>query len=347
PLIADSALDWVDDGVQGTNGWRAGYYNLTLDEDGSYAAADFIEFLPEHWRGNAWRIVESNAPWTFLAREDVHPNGTNSAPNEEHWAIRRWVSDFEGPVEITWHARETNLAGTGVTGVLFVNDEQVDRVTIPGGDAVGVFRTVYRSVVPGDTIDLALSPEGVGDRLDGSDGSATRLIIRERVPFPVPFRVNLGGPEAIDSLGRLWLGDPGVNTDVLGIRPDDLGGGNVITNWCGASATIASPYSMANSGDLAIFGSMRWDLGNDESPYRLEIPIENGSYTVNAYFCEQCCPHRHFSLSIEDEIVAADVHSGLYAAGVQQVGQLSFGTAGSPIVVTDEVLDIVLTGCPD
>src|SRR5690606_17619447 len=64
-------------------------------------------------------------------------------------------------------------------------------------------------------------------------------------------------------------------------------------------------------------------------------------------FCEQCCPHRHFSLSIEDEIVAADVHSGLYAAGVQQVGQLSFGTAGSPIVVTDEVLEIELTGCPE
>lgn len=348
PLIADSALDWVDDGVQGTAGWFAGYYNLTTDADATYAADDFMPFAPEHWRGTAWRIVESNAPWTFLAREDVHPNGSNSAPNEEHWAIRRWVSDRNAPVEVTWHAREVNLAGTGVTALLFVNGVQVDGATIPGGDGVGVTRTVRTRVAVGDTIDLALTPEGTaGDRSDGSDGSATRLIIRERELFDIPLRINTGGPAAIDSIGRLWLGDPGANADVLNIRPNDAGGSNAIesSGWCTAAASIDEPLSMGHPGDRAVFGSIRWDLGGDGIPYIYEIPLPNGEYTVNLYFCEACCPNRHYSIAIQDEVVEPDVHSGFFAAGTQQVGVLSYGTADAPIVVEDMVLKIELTGC--
>ena len=51
-IIADSFDDWSADGEQGANNWYNGYYNLTTDFDFSYELDDFIEYAPEHWRGN-------------------------------------------------------------------------------------------------------------------------------------------------------------------------------------------------------------------------------------------------------------------------------------------------------
>ena len=74
------------------------------------------------------------------------------------WTIRRWTSDIDADVAITWGTREVNLGGSGVTGVLFINDEQVDGRAVMGGDSVGYIRTVYTTVAAGDTVDLALTP---------------------------------------------------------------------------------------------------------------------------------------------------------------------------------------------
>src|SRR5690606_24745356 len=135
--------------------WYYGYYNLTADPDQTYSVDDFLEFVNElgpvggpvtpegnHWTGAARELTtEAMGPWTMLGQEDTHPNGTNSAPNEEHWTIRRWVSDFEGPVTIHWHIRATNTAGgAGTTGILFVNGVELDRFSVAGTDGIGVTR---------------------------------------------------------------------------------------------------------------------------------------------------------------------------------------------------------------
>ena len=190
--VADSFADWSTTGTQGEKGWYYGYYNYTLDGDKEYATEDFIPFKNEagpgggavtpdgnNWTGSAWDLEPSGGPWTFLAQEGTHPNGTNSPPNHEHWTIRRWVCDRDMPdAEITWHLRKTNLNGSGVGGKLFVNGEEIDSARIAGDDSAGVTRTVQVALSEGDIIDLAHTPVGPGgDRADGSDGSANRLTI--------------------------------------------------------------------------------------------------------------------------------------------------------------------------
>ena len=129
-VIADSADDWSSSGTQGENNWSNGYYNLTEDElvdEGIYQAEDFIEFenlgagavdpFGNHWTGTQWQLFDgAPGPWTRIGRENTHPNGTNSAPSEEHWTIRRWESDLSGTVFVQWHMRHTNVAcgGNGV-----------------------------------------------------------------------------------------------------------------------------------------------------------------------------------------------------------------------------------------
>jgi hypothetical protein len=201
PPLADSLDDWSTTGTQGERGWFNGYYNRTLDQldaDGVYQANDFIPFTnsagaaggpvdPEgnHWNGTAYDLTADGGPWTTLGAGATHPNGTNSAPNDEHWTVRRWVADdLEAPtaLELTWLMQKTNLNADGVTGKLFVNGEEVDSATIAGNDGVGVERKFYVNANPGDVIDLALTPQGLTNDGDGSDGSFNRLTVRDELP---------------------------------------------------------------------------------------------------------------------------------------------------------------------
>jgi len=202
-MVADSSVDWSDVGAQGVGGWYYGYYNLTIDEDFIYDPDDFIEFLndvgPEggavspdgnHWTGANWDLTTlGEGPWTMIGLEAIHPNGANSAPFEEHWPIRRWVSDRDANVNLIWHMRKTNLNGAGVSGFLFINGEEVDMAAIGGRDGVGVTRSVPFALSEGDVIDLALTPIGAnGNTADSSDGSANWLKIAQtdgEVPPPV------------------------------------------------------------------------------------------------------------------------------------------------------------------
>ena len=188
-LLADSYDEFS--GIQGQDDWQYGYRNLTLDggDIESYDAEnDFIAFDDqEHWRPG-WRLAPSAAPWTlFNGPEGSHPNGTNSAPNEEHWTVRRWTADeltSETPIGLKWHTRKTNLNGTGVTGSLFVNGEMVDSASFAGNDGVGQIRTWYANLNPGDVVDLALTPVGPdGNSTDGSDGSANWLRVDTYIPI--------------------------------------------------------------------------------------------------------------------------------------------------------------------
>jgi hypothetical protein len=199
PPIADSIADWSLDGEQGVENWFYGYYNLTLDADQVYAVDDFIEFFNEfgplggpvdpagnHWDGTMWDLLAGGGPWSEIGQENTHPNGTNSAPGEEHWTIRRWVSDIDGDAALTWHIRKLNPNGTGVTGILFLNGEEIDRATIAGQDSIGVIRNVDVVLSDGDIVDLALTPEGLnGDLGDGSDGSANWLLVSSDSGGPV------------------------------------------------------------------------------------------------------------------------------------------------------------------
>jgi len=115
--IANSITEFS--GNQGQNGWFYGYRyfydGLTVDYD---AATEFVAFtggegqgawdgFGQQWTGSAWDLNTAGAaPWTYLAAEQVHPNGSNSGP-EEDWVIRRWVaSELAGP---TWLGVQWNV----------------------------------------------------------------------------------------------------------------------------------------------------------------------------------------------------------------------------------------------
>lgn len=222
-ILADSFDDWSTTGVQGNKGWFGGYYNLTLDTaQPGYSDVDFTPFPrnPQFpncdrtvnvWDGNQWNLdCGGGAPWTELGREALHPNGTNSAPNQEHWAIRRWVSTYAGDTFVTWHARKTNLNGGGVTAHLLVNGVELGVATIAGNDGTGVTRKTIVQLRVGDRVDLALDPTNTdGTRGDGADGSATRLSIDKFTAPPVPDVSTVGYVVLVSAflgLGALLLG---------------------------------------------------------------------------------------------------------------------------------------------
>jgi len=181
-VIADSQAQWTTTGAQGQNGWFNGYYNRTLDANGVYDSSDLTLFTPTNWNGSSYSLnpPANSGPWTSLGNQDTHPNGTNSAPNQEHWTVRRWVSNTTAPLALNWDMKKTNLnaGGNGVTGILFVNGVQKDAWTIGPTDGVGVNRTFFANVNTGDVIDLALTPNGA----DGADGSINHLRVNNTIP---------------------------------------------------------------------------------------------------------------------------------------------------------------------
>ena len=55
--------------------------------------------------------------------------------------------------------------------------------------------------------------------------------IMGQAALDLPIRINCGGGQVTDSNGNVWLADQVVNVDPLGIRPNDIGGGQAIVNW--------------------------------------------------------------------------------------------------------------------
>jgi len=296
PWIADSYFDWSATGEQGAKGWTNGYYNWTTDPDQTYAEDDFVAFTPAMWRGAAWRIVSANAPWTTIGRGDVHPNGRNNT--NEHWAIRRWVSDRAAKVEITWHARKTNLNPNGVTGILFVNAFEIDRATLHGRDGVGVTRTQVVDIRVGDKIDLALTPIGVcGDTADGSDGSFNYLTIRE---------VPATGPVSYANIANSMAGFSGVQGQngwsygFYDVRDDVTNGDGVY------SADEFTPF------EQVYWTGAKWDMAPNVAPWT-ELTCLGGHPAGNG----QGEPSVHWAVRrwVSDVDGEIEIHGFFYNAG--------------------------------
>lgn len=265
-VLADSIIEFT--GVQGSNDWYNGYRNVTVDGAGFINYDPVAHFIPyvggpdqgafngtsQMWTGSGWSLnTGGSGPWTSQSAQDIHSNGTNTvAAPQEHWAIRRWVAaelTNETPVAIVWRVAKVNTSGTGVTGSLHVNGNRVDFITIAGNNAANPARRFYVMLNPGDTVDLAHTPEGLNsDRRDSSDGSITWFIVDGRVPAnPVqpngtPFTGHL--PRVLDvdydhAMGRVtltWRSLSGRNYTVQA-APEIAGGwGNVVTGHASAGA---------------------------------------------------------------------------------------------------------------
>ncbi len=189
--VADSEADWSVTGTQGENGWTYGFYRRELDPDRAYDEAAFEPFPRDNgswgptnaWNGTAWDWYAGDPPWTFLGRDTAQPNGLDDGG--ETWPIRRWTAEVAGPLAVEWHVRRTGTGGNGVTVMLFHRGVLVDDDSIEGLDTTGITRmSVIQDVLPGDTVDLAVGPEGPDGVPDASGDSVVVNCAIWQMPDP-------------------------------------------------------------------------------------------------------------------------------------------------------------------
>ena len=163
-LIADSIPEFS--GNQGGNGWFYGYWDRKGDGNGTYEAGDFIPFPrgtgnilagTNFWNGSKWDFPATDPSFVELTASGGHPNAENgNAVLPVHWAIRRYVSEANGPLRISGILAcqsQNGLCGDGVIGRIFVDGVEVFQ------RAVRFSSEGYSIVVSanlGSTIDLVI-----------------------------------------------------------------------------------------------------------------------------------------------------------------------------------------------
>lgn len=183
-VIADSVADYSD--VQGQDNWYYGYF----DGDGGdpFGPGDFeqLTYGPSSFLAGVsyWQIQDGpGGYWTLLDEIGGHPNGLAPASNRLrviHWAVRRYVSEVDGLIQITGNLRDRNgNGGDGVTGRIFVDGVEVFTQSINNGDATGFDYDFTVTVNAGSIIDFAIDSKGN----DQNDATGFDAVITQ-VPEP-------------------------------------------------------------------------------------------------------------------------------------------------------------------
>ena len=125
--LANSVTEFS--GVQGQANWSYGYWNKKTDADGQYSASEFVPFpnagggfgANNFWTGAAWDWFNGDPPFTQLTSLGGQPSGDNgNAALPSHWAVRRYVSEANGPLKISGTITHTSdwvyVTATGIAG---------------------------------------------------------------------------------------------------------------------------------------------------------------------------------------------------------------------------------------
>ncbi len=187
--IADSIAEFS--GTQGQYNWFYGYYDKTVDANQTYQSQDFIQFpsspgpygSANYWTGSSWDWYNGNPPWTELNSNGGHPNGSNNG--NIHWAVRRWVSETPGILNITIRLAKGNPGcGSGTTGRIFHNGVEKFSKTITYNDSTGITTNlIIYDVNAGDFIDFVIDPTGTdGQPTDPCDTTIFTASIQNLAP---------------------------------------------------------------------------------------------------------------------------------------------------------------------
>ncbi len=215
--FANSISDFSN--VQGQNGWFYGFFNQGVDGSTPYdPVVDFKNFStygvvgPDVWGASDAQVGAQNNDYLGLGAATGHPTGLAPPDTQDRiiWAVRRYVSEIDGAIDIAIDLRKENLNanGGGVTGRVFVDGVEIFNRLIMATDGIGVQRTlVVPHVGVGSLIDFAIDPLGVlprdsnGDligndgiyspRADGTFFSA--VISPHAVPVAPTFLLMIGG----------------------------------------------------------------------------------------------------------------------------------------------------------
>lgn len=160
-IIADSVAEFSE--VQGQDNWYYGYY----DGDGPipFSSADF-ELAPNlvsNTEGQWWMPQAGvGGYWTRVGQYYMHPNGlttTGDRQSIEHWAVRRWISEVSGKIDITGSLSDRDGGlGDGIVGYISVDGVNILEQTILDGNHSGFDYAITVSVDIGSIVDFAVSP---------------------------------------------------------------------------------------------------------------------------------------------------------------------------------------------
>ena len=158
--VADSVKDFS--ATQGSNNWFYGYYS------GNFSPSGFIQ-MTNFVRGS-WSVL-TNRYWTILGANGGHPNGTITSQGRtpvEQWAVRRWVSNIEGPVTIRGVIADADYPNfeydNGVCTHVFIDGVEKGRCVIDRGGAATF--SIPATLANGAILDFALDPRESDDRHD-------------------------------------------------------------------------------------------------------------------------------------------------------------------------------------
>lgn len=173
-LVADSVHEFS--GRQGQRNWFYGFWNRSVDANGSYDSTTDFQLL-EHFgddpknglssrseftTGKLWNLRDGSY-YTSLWAEGGHPHGElelGEYASVEHWAVRRWVSTVDGAVNIRGQIGKVMPWGKlwkgGCKAMIVVDGKTVFTGTMGNqSDSYSVDSQVHR----GSTIDFLIGPD--------------------------------------------------------------------------------------------------------------------------------------------------------------------------------------------
>jgi hypothetical protein len=180
-VIADSLTDFS--GVQGQENWYYGFYDG--DSVAPFTQGDF-EQLPI-FALNEWRRSDSpgssGSYWTSMRPASAIPNGTIPGElgiRELNWAVRRYVSEIAGLVNISGEFQDlfnTVLNDNGIIARIIIDDVEVLTREFDHG-----FFSTYQIQVPvevGSVVDFIVDPRQGNDRYDITQFTVTISTVPE------------------------------------------------------------------------------------------------------------------------------------------------------------------------
>ena len=205
--VADTMADWSGNGVQGEKGWFYGFYDATADTvTPGYQSSNFVAFPSgtgphseaNFWTGAEWQWFDGEPPYDTLGQILTKPSigfPIASTNRNEHWVIRRWVSEVSGTLYVDLHAGKSDLTGTGVGIRILRNGTVAASFSLAAADFTGfTTNAVLSGVQAGDVIDLAVDPtrqSSVNDPI--GDVAFLNAVIHAAVTLSNQFVSNIGG----------------------------------------------------------------------------------------------------------------------------------------------------------
>jgi len=167
--IANSQTEFS--GVQGQNNWYYGYY------DGPFTSSDFqqmTQFVGSNLLNNQgeydWSVTGNY--FTSLGPNGGHGNGVITSGGRipvEQWAVRRYVSEINGEIEISGIlAKEYTNGGNGIVGHILVDGVEVWSQSIAANDVIGTNYRIRTQVKLNSIVDFAIDPKYANDLGDAT-----------------------------------------------------------------------------------------------------------------------------------------------------------------------------------